>query len=112
MKTNKMTLSAIARTAGRSKSGISRILHRYNITNSFKSPRKAEGRPPNTNAGEERIMWRSSVDSRFNIAAGSARDGEDVSRHTVSTFNRIWTERPLCRDQTPHQQKESKTDLC
>ncbi|KAI5103575.1 carbonic anhydrase-related protein 10 precursor [Silurus meridionalis] len=40
MKAKGMSISAIARQVGRSKSVISRILNFYNITNSFKSPRR------------------------------------------------------------------------
>ena len=88
MKAKGMTLSAIAREVGRSKSVISRILHLYNVTNSFKSPKKA-GRPRKTNAREDRVMRRMSMGNRFNTAAGIARQfsavhGKDLSRHTVS----------------------------
>ncbi len=52
MKAKGMTLSAIAREVGHSKSVISRILQLYNDTNSFKSPKKA-GRPPKTKMHEK-----------------------------------------------------------
>ncbi|KAL0150600.1 hypothetical protein M9458_054101 [Cirrhinus mrigala] len=88
MKAKGMTLSAIARQVGRSKSVISKILNLYNITNSFKSPKKA-GRPWKTNTREDRILRRISMGSRFHTAAGiahqfSAEQGKDLSHHTVS----------------------------
>lgn len=100
------SLSAIARKAGCSKSVISTILHLYNGTHSFRSPKKA-GRPPETNAREGRIMWRNSVGCWLYAAAGivqefSAERGKGLSRHTVSTLNRIGTESPLCSEQTSH----------
>lgn len=88
MKTKGMTLSAIARQVDRSKSVISRILHLYKTTNSFKSPKKA-GRPRKTNAREDRSLRRMAMGNRFHTAAGiarqfSAENGKDLSRHTVS----------------------------
>ena len=88
MKATGMTLSAIAREHGHSKSVISRILKLYKETDSFKSPQKA-GRPRKTSAREDRIMGRLSMGNRFNTAAGiarqfSAEQGKDLSRHTVS----------------------------
>ncbi|KAF7702517.1 hypothetical protein HF521_001800, partial [Silurus meridionalis] len=82
------SLSAIARQAGLSKFVISRILNLYNITNSFKSTKKA-GRPRKTNTREDRILRRISMGNRFHTAAAiahqfSAEQGKDLSRHTVS----------------------------
>ncbi len=87
-------IAAIARKAGRSKSVISRILHLYNVTNSFKSPKKA-GHPRKTNAREDRIMGRISMGNRFNTEAGiahqfSAEQGKDLSWHAVSQENLDW----------------------
>ncbi len=67
-----------------------RILHLYNVTNSFRSPRNA-GHPRRTNVQEDRIMRRISVESRFNTAAGIAHQfsdeqGKDLSWHSVSIF--------------------------
>ena len=88
MKAKGMTLSAIAREVGHSKSVISRILKLYKETDSFKSPQKA-GRPRKTRSCEDGIMRRLSVGNQFNTAAGiarqfSAEQGKDLSRHTVS----------------------------
>lgn len=88
MKAKGMTLSAIAREVGCSKSVISRILKLYKDTNSFMSPKKA-GRPHKTNAREDRTMRRLSMGNRFNTAIGIVRQfraehGKDLSRHTVS----------------------------
>ncbi len=64
---------------------ISRILHLYNVTNSFKSPKKA-GHPRKINAQGDRIMQKISMGNRFNTAAGiahqfSADQGKDLSGH-------------------------------
>lgn len=45
--------------------------------------------------------------NRFHTAAGiahqfSAEKGKDLSHRTVSRHLRLWTESPLCSDQTPH----------
>ncbi len=50
-------IAAIAREVDLFMSVISRILHLYNVTNSFKSPKKA-GHPRKTNAREDSIMRR------------------------------------------------------
>ncbi|KAI5608182.1 hypothetical protein C0J50_9566, partial [Silurus asotus] len=71
MKAKGMTLSAIARQVDPSKSVISRILNLYNITNSFKSAKKA-GRPQKTNTREDRILRRISMGNRFHTAVGIA----------------------------------------
>ena len=88
IKAKGMTLSAIAREVGRSKSVISRILKTNKDTDSFQSPKKA-GRPHKTSAREDRIMRRLSMGNRFNTAAGiahqiSAEQGKDLSWHTMS----------------------------
>ncbi|KAM4015852.1 uncharacterized protein ACNLHF_002431 isoform 3-T3 [Anomaloglossus baeobatrachus] len=88
MKAKGVTLSAIAREVGRSKSVISRILRLYNITNSFKSHKKV-GRPRKTDAREDMIMQRISMGNCSNTTAGiaqqfSTEQGKDLSRHTVS----------------------------
>lgn len=67
MRVKGVTLSATARKVGRSRSVISRILHLSNITNSFKSPKKA-GHPRKTNAREDRIMRRISMGNQFSTA--------------------------------------------
>ncbi|KAI5107439.1 interleukin-1 receptor type 1-like [Silurus meridionalis] len=71
MKAKGMTLSAITRQVGHSKSVISRILKLYNITNSFKSAKKA-GRPRKTNTREDRKLRRIIMGNRFHTAAGIA----------------------------------------
>ncbi len=88
-------IADIAREAGHSKSVISRILHLYNVTNSFKSPKKA-GCPQKTNAWEDRIMQRISMGNRFNTAAGiacqlSTEQGKCLG---IQCLKRIWIERP------------------
>lgn len=37
----------------------------------------------------------------WNCSQFSAVKGKDLSRHTVSRHLRLWTESPLCSDQTP-----------
>ncbi len=92
-------IAAIAREVDLFMSVISRILHLYNVTNSFKSPKKA-GHPRKTNAREDSIMRRLSMGNRFNTAAGiahqfSAEQGKDLSRHTVYwCVLRIRTKKP------------------
>ena len=68
MKAKEMTLSAITREVSCSKSVISRILHLYNVTKSFKSPERP-GCLRKTNAKEDRMMQRISVGTWFPTAA-------------------------------------------
>lgn len=88
LKTSGMTLSAISRELGRSKSVISRVLKLYNENKTFKSPATV-GRPRITTVREDRGMKRYVTKDPFETAAGISRQikansNKEVSRFTVS----------------------------
>ena len=116
LKTQGMTISAIAKEISRSKSVISRILKLYDDTGSFKSP-KTSGRPRKTTHQQNQTIQKLSMVDRFDTAAGIARQvteefGMKVSRQTVS--RRLWEAGLHARSSVVqnshevHQQEEQK----
>ena len=88
LKEDGLSLSAISKEFGRSKSVISRILTLYNEKKTFRTSSKL-GRPRLTTKREDRIIKRYIDKDLFDTAAGisqtmSAFHGKEVSRSTVS----------------------------
>ena len=89
-----MTAAAVARHFGVSRSTISRLQGRLVTTGSVADGRRS-GRPRVTTAAQDRRIRTTHLRNRFKSDSSTAREWDDISRHTVG--RRLREEGIRCR---------------